>query len=76
MKDGMPNEFRGEVKPRRSPSRHHIEMSAAAHQHHGQPLDPFPPLSNSQFPQLYVRSPVQNAYRKFMRAKSAYRKPR
>jgi hypothetical protein len=65
--------YRGESKPRRSSPRHHIETSAAAHQHK-QVSDPFPPLSSKQFPALYVRDPIKNQYRQFMRAKSAYRK--
>lgn len=34
--------------------------------------DPFAPLSNKQFPALYVRNPVKNVYRRYMRAKSPY----
>jgi hypothetical protein len=65
----MSSLYRGEVRPRRSPPRHHIETSAAAHQHHNVD-DPFPPLSSKQFPALYQHDPIKNAYRKFMRAKS------
>jgi hypothetical protein len=65
--------YRGEVRPRRSSPRHHIETSAAAHQH--KPVnDPFPPLSNKQFPAMYQHDPIKNQYRQFMRSKSAYRK--
>lgn len=70
----VPQEYRGEVRPRRESTRHHIEMSGAAHQHHGM-NDPFPPLSSKQFPALYIRSPIKNLYRQYMRSKSAYRKP-
>lgn len=69
------NEYRGEVKPRRTSTRHHIEMSAAGHQHRDVD-DPFPPLSSKQFPAFYIRSPVKNLYRQYMSAKSAYKKPR
>jgi hypothetical protein len=51
--------YRGEVRPRRQPPRHHIETSAAAHQHHDID-DPFPPLSSKQFPALYIRKPIKN----------------
>jgi len=62
--------YRGASRPRRQPPRHHIETSAAAHQHHNVD-DPFPALSSKQFPALYVRDPIKNAYRKYMRGKSA-----
>jgi hypothetical protein len=63
------NLYRGEVRPRRQPPRHHIETSAALHD--TRPVDdPFPPLSNKQFPALYVRDPIKNQYRRYMRAKS------
>ena len=69
------NEYRGEVKPRRQPTRHHIELWSTAHQHRDVD-DPFPPLSNSQFPALYTRSPIKNLYHRYMSAKSAYKKPK
>lgn len=48
-------------------------MSAASHS--TQPvLDPFSPLSTKQFPAMYTRSPMKNAYRSYMRAKTAYTK--
>jgi len=65
--------YRGEARPRRQSPRHHIETYSAAHQHHDVD-DPFPPLSSRQFPALYVRNPIKNQYRSYMRAKSAYRK--
>lgn len=65
--------FRGEVKPRRQAPRHHIEPSAEAHQSH-KVDDPFPPISTKQFPAMYVRDPIKNAYRNYMRAKQPYRK--
>lgn len=68
------SEYRGEVRPRRQPTRHHIEMSAASHRSHDV-TDPFPPISSKQFPALHTRSPIKNQYRKYMRAKSAYKKP-
>ena len=71
MSDG----YRGEVRPRRQPTRHHIQVSAGLHKT-GTPTDPFPPLSSAQFPALYIRSPMKNAYRKYMRAKSPYRRQR
>jgi hypothetical protein len=67
----MASEFRGEVRPRRSPPKHHIVMSAARHDL--RPVDdPFAPISNSQFPQLYIRSTMRNTYRSYMRAKTPY----
>ena len=66
--------YRGESRPRRQPPRHHVTMSAASH--NTQPVsDPFPPISSKQFPALYTRDPVKNQYRRYMRAKSAYRRP-
>ena len=69
------SEYRGEVRPRRTPSRHHIVMSSAAHQHRDVD-DPFGPLSNAQFPAMYTRNPLKNVYRNYMRSKTAYGKPR
>ena len=67
--------YRGEVKPRRQPSRHHITLSAAAHDY--RPTDdPFPPISSKQFPAFYQRSPMKNQYRSYMRAKMPYTKQR
>lgn len=71
----MASEYRGEVRPRREPTRHHIEMYSASHRHQ-EVNDPFPPLSSKQFPSLYVRSPIKNLYRQYMGAKSAYKKPK
>ena len=72
----MPNTgYRGEVRPRRQPTRHHISMYSGAHQKHTVE-DPFPPISTKQFPALYVRSPVTNQYRRYMRIKSPYVKAR
>jgi hypothetical protein len=34
--------------------------------------DPFPPLSSYQFPALYIRNPIKNQYRKYMKIKSPY----
>jgi hypothetical protein len=46
-------------------------MSAARHDL--RPVDdPFAPISNSQFPQLYIRSTMRNTYRSYMRAKTPY----
>lgn len=67
--------YRGEVRPRRQPTRHHITMNAASHD--PRPTDdPFPPISTKQFPAFYVRSPVKNQYRRYMRMKSPYSKPK
>jgi len=65
--------YRGEVRPRRQSTRHHIEMHAASHRS-GKPSDPFPPISTKQFPALYTRSPMKNQYRSYMRAKTPYHK--
>lgn len=71
----MASGYRGEVRPRRQPTRHHISLSAG--QHRTDTVDdPFGPLSSKQFPSLYQRSPIKNQYRKYMRAKTAYTKPR
>ena len=65
--------YRGEVRPRRQATRHHISMHAASHDI--RPVsDPFPPLSSKQFPSFYVRSPMKNLYRQYMRAKAPYKK--
>jgi len=69
----MSSQYRGEGRPRRQSTRHHIETFAAAHHTHTVD-DPFPPLSNKQFPALYTHDPVKNQYRRFMRSKSAFRK--
>ena len=46
-------------------------MSAARHD--SRPVtDPFAPISNSQFPQLYIRSTMRSPYRSYMRAKAPY----
>lgn len=64
--------YRGESRPRRQGVRHHIETNAAAHK--AQDVsDPFPPLSSKQFPSMYVRNPIKNAYRSYMRSKSPTR---
>jgi hypothetical protein len=69
MSDSM---YRGEVKPRRQGTRHHIETSASAHM--AQDVsDPFPPISNKQFPAFYVHDPVKQQYRRYMRAKTPMR---
>ena len=65
----MSSVYRGESRPRRQGTRHHIETSAAVHHTHS-PDDPFPPLSNKQFPSFYQHDPVKNQYRRYMRAKS------
>jgi len=49
--------------------RHHIETSAAAHKAKDV-SDPFPALSNKQFPAFYVHDPVKNQYRRYMRTKT------
>lgn len=50
-------------------------MNAASHD--PRPTDdPFPPISTKQFPAFYVRSPVKNQYRRYMRMKSPYSKPK
>ena len=67
------SEYRGEVKPRRQPSRHHIVMWSASHD--SRPVDdPFPPISSKQFPAMYIRSPMKNQYRAYMRMKTPYTK--
>jgi len=71
----MASEYRGEVRPRRQPSRHHISLFAGQHKTDTVD-DPFGPLSNKQFPAFYQRSPIKNAYRKYMRAKTPYMKQR
>jgi hypothetical protein len=72
----MSSGYRGEGRPRRQPPRHHVETSASAHEPRHHPMDPFPSLSSKQFPAQYQRDPVKNQYRRFMRAKQAYKKPR
>ena len=67
----MASGYRGEVRPRRQPSRHHIVMYSSAHQTKTV-SDPFPPISSKQFPAFYVRSPVKNQYRTYMKSKSIY----
>jgi hypothetical protein len=67
----MSSMYRGETRPRRQGVRHHIEASAAAHRARDV-SDPFPPLSNKQFPAFYVRNPIKNQYRRYMRAKTPY----
>ena len=71
----MADGYRGEGRPRRSPTHHHVQVNAGLHKT-GAPSDPFGPLSNAQFPSLYIRSPMKNAYRSYMRAKSPYRRQR
>jgi hypothetical protein len=67
------SEYRGEVRPRRQPTRHHIVIWSASHSH--QPVsDPFPPMSSKQFPALYTRNPQKNVYRSYMRMKTPYTK--
>jgi len=69
----MASEFRGEVRPRRQPSRHHVMLDVAKHD--TRPVDdPFPPVSSKQFPAFYQRSPQKNTYRRYMRMKSPYSK--
>ena len=64
-------EYRGEIRPRRQPARHHIIMNSATRSK--LPVtDPFPPMSSQQFPQLYLRNPQKNVYRSYMRSKTAY----
>jgi hypothetical protein len=68
--------YRGQSRPRRQPSRHHISTFASAHKPRDV-SDPFAPISSKQFPALYTRSPVKNQYRRYMRAKSPYsRRPK
>ena len=64
---------------RRQSTRHHIEMYAGAHR----AKDFSSPwtagkinLSPAQFKSQYVRNPLRNQYRNFMRVKSPYKKPR
>ena len=63
--------YRGEVRPRRRPSRHNITVSAA-NTSTLPTTDPFGPISSKQFPAFYQRNPIRNQYRKFMRQKSIY----
>jgi hypothetical protein len=67
------NMYRGEVRPRRQPPRHHVEPFAESHRHRDV-SDPFPPLSSKQFPAMYTHDPIKNQYRRYMRAKQPYRK--
>jgi hypothetical protein len=67
--------YRGETRPRRQASMHHISVNAALHRKRDV-SDPFPPISTKQFPALYTRSPIKNQYRSYMRTKSAYKKPK
>lgn len=69
----MSSLFRGEARPRRQPVRHHIEMNSAAHRAEDV-SDPFPPISNKQFPALYTRSLITRQYHNYMRVKSPYHK--
>ena len=65
--------YRGEVRPRRQPVRHHVSLHAGADS--TQPvLDPFGPISSKQFPSMYIRNPIRNQYRRYMRAKTPYTK--
>jgi hypothetical protein len=70
-----PSMYRGEVRPRRQPTRHHIVMHVSSHRHDDTSV-PFKVLSNAQFPALYIRSPVRRQYRNYMRAKSPYQRQR
>jgi hypothetical protein len=68
------SEYRGESRPRRQASRHHVTLAAAKHD--TRPVnDPFPPMSSKQFPAFYQRNPQKNQYRSYMRMKSPYSKP-
>ena len=71
----MSNGYRGEVRPRRQPVRHHVSLHAGAHS--ALPVDdPFGAISSSQFPAMYIRNPIRNQYRRYMRAKTPYMKQR
>lgn len=70
----MTSGYRGESRPRREPTRHHISLFAGSHRHDSVD-DPFGPISNKQFPAFYTHNPIKNQYRRYMRAKSAYQKP-
>jgi hypothetical protein len=64
---------------RRQPTRHHVQLSSAAHQIKGfsSPYTAGPiNLASAQFGSQYVRNPSRNQYRRFMRVKSPYSKPR
>ena len=65
--------YRGETRPRRQPSRHHISLYAGAHKT-DEVNDPFPPFNSSQFPAFYTRNPIRNQYRRYMRMKTPYTK--
>jgi hypothetical protein len=66
-----PSGYRGEVRPRRRPTRHNIHVSAATHS--TAPVsDPYEPISAGGFPAFYQRNPIRNQYRKYMRLKSIY----
>lgn len=62
---------------RRASTRHHIESSSAAHQIKGF-SNPYTAgkinLSPVQFGSQYVRNPLRNQYRNFMKVKSPYRR--
>lgn len=72
----MPSLYRGQSRPRRQPTRHHIELASAVHRKRDV-TDPFPPISSKQFPAMYSRNnPIKNQYRNYMRMKSPYVKSR
>ena len=38
--------------------------------------DPFAAFNNQQFPAMYLRNPIKNQYRRYMRVKAPYTKQR
>jgi hypothetical protein len=70
---------RSEARGRRQSPRHHVETSAASHRaaDFSSPYTAGPiNLSSAQFKDQYVRNPSRNAYMRFMRAKSPYKRSR
>ena len=67
--------YRGATRPRRQNNQRRMIPSAALNKSHDV-SDPFPPISNKQFPAFYQRDPIKNQYRAYMRAKSPYQSHR
>lgn len=69
----MSSEYRGEVRPRRQVTHHNISLHAASHRA-TDVSDPFGAFNSVQFPAMYLRNPIKNQYRRYMRAKMPYTK--
>ena len=65
------------AKGRRQPTRHHIETFAASHRSADFSSPYTSGLNNlapAQFQSQYVRNPLRNQYRNFMRVKTPYKR--